>query len=926
LATKKEKLMSMTKKWAGVCLLAVFAGACSAGEQELESFDESQQELVGIPSRVEAEAYDRFNETTPAANSGTKCDRADGVDKETTSDVTGGNCNVGWTDVGEWLEYDLSVANEALFAISLRLAADAAGRTVHANLDGVNLGPLSAPSAGWQAWADRTYTNVRIKPGNHVLRVVFDTGLVNFNYVNVTQNPATCSDSIKNGSETGVDCGGSCTACASSCLSQKLTPSLAVSSANETAQLTAALAIDDNTTTRWASPFSDPQWLYVDLGAPRKVNRVVLNWEAAYSLNYDVQVANEPNGTWTTIYNTAAGNGGVDDLTGLNGTGRYVRMYSRARGTQWGNSLFEMTAYGDPNPNCSSTGPTCTDGIKNGSETGVDCGGTCPACAPTCTDGVKNGSETGVDCGGTCPVCAPTCTDGIKNGMETGIDCGGTCPACSTSCLEQVLTRAGATASSIENADFPASSAIDSSLTTRWSSLFSDDQWIYVDLGARKHVSRVRLTWEAAASLDYSVEVSDSTSGPWTSLYRATTGDGGVDELGNLNGNGRYVRMYSRARTTQYGVSLFDFLVSGDNNPSCTPNNNSLDTDNDRLPDSVETGTGQYVSPSNTGTSPNNPDSDGDGLPDGAEVLGTAAGLNLPALGASPVRKNILLEYDWLDDATGFCGQHSHKPTASLFTRLNTAFASAPVSNPNGTTGITLIHDYGQGGAFTGGNFVSDADGIVDDVFGSQYQAYKTANFAANRVGYFHYVVMAHEYTSFPGSSGQAQILGSDMIVSLGCDFFEADITNTIMHELGHNLNLQHGGDTGINNKPNYNSVMNYNYQFPGVDSTCDQFGDGVLDYSRGTRITLFEGALNETRGTCGNVALDWNSNGVIESNVAYDLDFDQQTLSTFTDFDDWSHLIYDFAPTSSGAGAVPNVMAAPRQVASCDNPTPHPR
>jgi hypothetical protein len=245
---KGKALMSMTKKWVAVGLLAVLAGACGeageSGESGLESFDQVGQELVSIPRRVEAEAYDRYKENTPATNAGAQCDRADGVDKETTTDATGGTCNVGWTDIGEWLEYDLSVANEALFGISLRLASDAAGRTVHAELDGVNLGPLSAPATGWQGWADRAYANVRIKPGNHVLRVVFDTGLVNFNYVNITQNAASCTDGIKNGSETGVDCGGSCTACASTCSSQLLPASLAVSSANESAQYPASLAID----------------------------------------------------------------------------------------------------------------------------------------------------------------------------------------------------------------------------------------------------------------------------------------------------------------------------------------------------------------------------------------------------------------------------------------------------------------------------------------------------------------------------------------------------------------------------------------------------------------------------------------------------------------------------------------------------------
>ncbi|MEM9884727.1 MAG: fibronectin type III domain-containing protein [Bacteroidota bacterium] len=83
--------------------------------------------------------------------------------------------------------------------------------------------------------------------------------------------------------------------------------------------------------------------------------------------------------------------------------------------------------------NCNNC-TTCTDGIQNGNETGVDCGGPdCPAC-PTCDDGIRNGDETGVDCGGAdCPPCAtPTCDDGIQNGDETGVDCGGSCDPCVT--------------------------------------------------------------------------------------------------------------------------------------------------------------------------------------------------------------------------------------------------------------------------------------------------------------------------------------------------------------------------------------------------------------------------------------------------------------------------------------------------------------
>ncbi|WP_108809397.1 GEVED domain-containing protein [Aquimarina spinulae] len=59
-----------------------------------------------------------------------------------------------------------------------------------------------------------------------------------------------------------------------------------------------------------------------------------------------------------------------------------------------------------------SSNPTCNDGIQNGNETGVDCGGPdCDPCTvdPTCNDGIQNGNETGVDCGG--PDCNPCNTN-----------------------------------------------------------------------------------------------------------------------------------------------------------------------------------------------------------------------------------------------------------------------------------------------------------------------------------------------------------------------------------------------------------------------------------------------------------------------------------------------------------------------------------
>jgi len=72
-----------------------------------------------------------------------------------------------------------------------------------------------------------------------------------------------------------------------------------------------------------------------------------------------------------------------------------------------------------------------------GASTKCDTGST-----PTCDDGIQNGDETGVDCGGSCEPCTtpPTCDDGIQNGDETGVDCGGSsCEPCSTACTDNEI-------------------------------------------------------------------------------------------------------------------------------------------------------------------------------------------------------------------------------------------------------------------------------------------------------------------------------------------------------------------------------------------------------------------------------------------------------------------------------------------------------
>jgi hypothetical protein len=286
-------------------------------------------------------------------------------------------------------------------------------------------------------------------------------------------------------------------------------------------------------------------------------------------------------------------------------------------------------------------------------------------------------------------------------------------------------------------------------------------------------------------------------------------------------------------------------------------------------------------------------------------------------MGASPTKEDIAFEFDWFDDNID-CGAHSHRPTGAAIAKVFTAYGAAPVSNPDGTTGIHLIADYGQGGAFTGGNRVPDADGVIaGTTSGTDYKAIKAANFNPNRARIFHYVLMPHYYNTNSSSSGVAEINGDDMVVSLYCSHSDQNVANTIVHEAGHNLGLRHGGNVDTNYKPNYNSVMNYRYQFPGVDTNCTVPGDGLLTYSVGTRASLNETALLETNGICNGVDVDWNGNLLIDP-AAVSVDINQDTTkTTLTDFNDWANLRL----STVNNGASPN---GPSQEVITEQPVPN--
>jgi beta-glucanase (GH16 family) len=116
-----------------------------------------------------------------------------------------------------------------------------------------------------------------------------------------------------------------------------------------------------------------------------------------------------------------------------------------------------------------------------------------------------------------------------------------------------------AAALSVEGSYIP-NNAFDGNTNTRWGSVFSDPQWLEVDLGSNYSISRVILSWEAACAASYQLQVSRDNMN-WTTVYSTNSCPGGFEELKFAVVNARYVRMYGLTRATLWGYSLFEFEV-----------------------------------------------------------------------------------------------------------------------------------------------------------------------------------------------------------------------------------------------------------------------------------------------------------------------------------------------------------------------------
>lgn len=336
-------------------------------------------------------------------------------------------------------------------------------------------------------------------------------------------------------------------------------------------------------------------------------------------------------------------------------------------------------------------------------------------------------------------------------------------------------------------------------------------------------------------------------------------------------------------------------------------------------------------------------DTDGDGLCDKWETDGIDVNkdgtidLDLKALGADPMQKDIFVEVDWMK---------SHEPFPLV--AVSRAFSNSNVLNPNGGTGIKLHIIRSEEITNISGTAVTDTAKLdLSDInkikFGSKKFACDANTWFGSKADrddpncefiskarekVFRYAVFGHSRTG-TSSSGRGDLPGNDFISTTGAWAANNQMieNGTFMHEMGHTLNLGHGGIDDENCKPNFLSIMSYLYQF------TTNYPGRPLDYSRNALPTLNESLLKEVDGIGGpaswaavlyrsvttpvgaDQAQDWDLDGnTTAGTVSADInDFKASCGGTGLDVlhghSDWSNLVYNFRTSSDyeGSGLEPD-------------------
>ena len=267
------------------------------------------------------------------------------------------------------------------------------------------------------------------------------------------------------------------------------------------------------------------------------------------------------------------------------------------------------------------------------------------------------------------------------------------------------------------------------------------------------------------------------------------------------------------------GLATFQFDHKGKSNVSCT----ATDSDGNTSEFSMV-------------------DTDADGLADAWETTGIDIDENgtidLMLAGADPMHKDLYVEVDAM---TGYAPAQADLDLAASDPAQAAGFAFAPdalVHNPDMMAGVALHATLNETtiapASFSVADYWADFDAIKEGAaadgtlghFGTTGERASSnwVNIRAAKRLVFRYCLFAKEYGG-DSSSGNSELAdaggggGNDFFVTLGANGWETvgltgeDRAGTFMHELGHTLDLRHGGGDDVNYKPNYQSVMNYGWQ-----------------------------------------------------------------------------------------------------------------
>jgi endoglucanase Acf2 len=371
-----------------------------------------------------------------------------------------------------------------------------------------------------------------------------------------------------------------------------------------------ALAIDGDDTTRWESEHGvDDVDFTVDLGRESDISSVGILWEAAAASKYVLQVADSADGPWTDV-TTVTKTDASPDTDAANATARYVRMHGISRLTNYGYSIKSFTVSGTPDvstitptavlvsPQTASVLPGTTTQLTAYAFDAAGNGGPTDATwADTGSGSVTSAGVFTAAAVGGASADSVTATVGGVSGTSSITTLANAAPT-PTGVDQDVAVGKAVTTSSDESSGVAGAYAVDGQANTRWSSGFSDDQWIQVDLGQVLPVDSIQLDWERAYASTFQVQVRNDPSDPWTTVVDEAKGAGGNESYDLSHVSARYVRMLGGTRATSYGYSLYEFGVystqgaptpdlalntpvttSSDENPTAFPATNAVDGD-----------------------------------------------------------------------------------------------------------------------------------------------------------------------------------------------------------------------------------------------------------------------------------------------------------------------------------------------------------